>query len=108
MSSIRMSSDTRDALARVLAAVRGARVREEALQPHGGLIDTAFQAWLQSVRAGQDAESEAYLALFDELLPDSPNVLGLGMAMACRKAKSASLSRRDFSSSDLAFRDRQA
>jgi hypothetical protein len=79
-----MSQALRDSLAGVLAAVRGAPGRDEALRPHGELIDSAFQDWLRAVRAGQEAESEAYLALFDELLPGSPNVLGLGMAMACQ------------------------
>ena len=75
----------RDALAGLVASVRGAGARSEALQPHGALIDAAFQAWLRAVQGGQEVESEAYLALFDELLPESPNVLGLGMAMACQK-----------------------
>ena len=79
-----MSEALRDSLAGVLAAVRGAAARDEALRAHGDLIDSAFQDWLRAVRAGQEAESEAYLALFDELLPGSPNVLSLGMAMACR------------------------
>ena len=80
-----MSESLRDALARVLVTVRSAPVREEALRPHGDLIDAAFQEWLDGVRAGREAESEDYLAMFHELVPASPNVLGLGMVMACQK-----------------------
>ncbi len=71
-----------DALREVLIEV-GRSPRDEVLQRNGALIDSAFQDWLAAVHAGRREESETYLKLFLDLLPASPNVLSVGMAMAC-------------------------